>query len=96
VREALAALPDSALALAATQPSRPAMRSENAPPALAPEVSYREPAAQPVVERAPAAVTAPAKPRGLPVAALILIGVIIGLVLSLGVLGFILRSPAPR
>jgi hypothetical protein len=98
VREALAALPDSALALAATQPSRPAMRSENAPPALSPEVSHREPAAQPVVERAPTAATAvtPAKPRGLPVAALILIGVVIGLVLSLGVLGFILRSPAGR
>lgn len=97
VREALAALPDSALALAATQPSRPAMRSENAPPALAPEATYREPAAQPIAERAPAAATAvatPAKPRGLPVAALILIGVIIGLVLSLGVLGFILRSPS--
>jgi hypothetical protein len=30
------------------------------------------------------------------VAALILIGVVIGLVLSLGVLGFILRSPAGR
>ena len=96
VREALAALPDSAIALAATQPSRPAMRSDAAPPA---PHSYREPAAmQPTVasapkeqltERPPA--PAATKPRGLPVAALILIGVVIGLVLSLGVVGFILR-----
>lgn len=96
VREALSALPDAALALAATQPSRPAMRSENAPPSPIAENSVRAKSATPP-PGAPAAGLAPspsppAKSGGLPVAALILIGVVIGLVLSLGVLLFFVRT----
>ncbi|MEZ4392139.1 MAG: serine/threonine-protein kinase [Polyangiales bacterium] len=96
VREALSALPDAALALAATQPSRPAMRSENAPPSPIAENSVRAKSATPP-PGAPAPGLAPspsppAKSGGLPVAALILIGVVIGLVLSLGVLLFFVRT----